>query len=202
MISKKILYPTLCAITLTISGCTSNDEAGDMLDRSIDGNNEFDQFQAPDANNENNEISSQLGYVHYTEDEVKLDRETDHYISIDRNRLADTITRLILQYDGFEDVATLVTDEEVLIAYDKPEDIETEKAASMVKKSAVSVLPSFFNVYVSDQPVTFRDIQSLKNSTTVDDDYENTLENIITEMKKSPQGEEYDHVNEHLNDEM
>ncbi|MDL4839949.1 YhcN/YlaJ family sporulation lipoprotein [Aquibacillus rhizosphaerae] len=191
MIIRKMVYSSLLTVVLLMTGCTSNDEASDILDRSIDGNNnEFDQFDAP--GNQDDELSSQLGYVHYTGDEFEEDIESDHFITIDRNRMADTITRLVLRNDEFEDVATLVTDEEVLIAYEKPEDMDRELAATIVKKTGLSILPRFFDVYVSDQPVSFRDIQSLKNSTTLEDDYENTLESIIKEMENTPQGVDLD----------
>lgn len=193
----KSLISTLFVSSLLVSGCAGNDEAGDdLLDRTIDGDNERDQFQAP--SNRDDEITSQLGYVRYHEDEVDTE---SHYVGMDRNKMADIITRLILSYDNFKDVATLVTDEEVLVAYEKPEDLDREKAATIVKKTALSTLPRFYHVYVSDQPTAFKDIQSLQNSFTVNDNYENTLQNIIDKMKEAPQGEPVDDSNENYDNE-
>ncbi|MDC3417873.1 YhcN/YlaJ family sporulation lipoprotein [Aquibacillus salsiterrae] len=195
------LKPIITSILFTsilVTGCATNDEAGDALDRTINEKNELDQYEAP-SNRNDEEITSQLGYVRYNEDEINT--ENTHYVGIDRNKMADIITRLILSNDNFEDVATLVTDEEVLIAYNQPEEMEREKAATIAKKTALSVLPRFYHVYVSDQPTAFKDIQSLQNSLTVNDDYENTLQTIIDEMKKAPQGEPVNDSNENYDNE-
>lgn len=181
---KKLFITTLFA-TSVLTGCTSNDEAGDLLDRSI---NDDTEYEAP--TDEDNELSSQLGYVHYTNDDFIKEEDQDRFVAMDRNQMADTISRLLLRYDGFEEVATLVTDREVLIAYEKPERLDREQAATIAKKTGLSILPRFYDVYVSDKDVSFRDIQSLQNSNTLRDDYQNTLENIIEDMKEAPQGEE------------
>ncbi|MBM7570968.1 YhcN/YlaJ family sporulation lipoprotein [Aquibacillus albus] len=192
MFEKNFMFAVLFIVIL-VSGCATNDQAGDALDRTIDGENEFDQFQEPERDDE---LSSKLGYVHYNKDELEMDNENNHYVAMDRNKMADMITRLIIRTDNFEEVATLVTDEEVLIAYEKPENMDREEAATVAKKTALSTLPRFYHVYVSDQPTTFRDIQSLQNSNTANNNYENTLQSIIDDMKETPQGEEIDDSNE------
>ncbi|WP_186576367.1 YhcN/YlaJ family sporulation lipoprotein [Aquibacillus kalidii] len=191
---KKLILTTLFATSITVSGCASNDEAERDLNRTLDGDdNDVNRFDTETESNRNDdELSSQLGYVHYKEEDLDQDVEEHFYVSVDRKKMADTITRLILRYDGFNDAATLVTDDEVLIAYDKPERLDREQAATIVKKTGLSVLPRYYHVYVSDRDVTFRDIQSLQNSSTLDDDYENTLNNIIEDMKQAPQGEKVD----------
>lgn len=136
------------------------------------------------------ELDKQLGYVSYKKEEVKLDEENNHGATMDREETADLITRIILRNDGFEEVATLVTDKEALIVYEKNEELTDEEAASIVNKSAMSILPSFFDVYVSHNEQLIPDIHSLHNSTTTNENYDNTLERIIKEMKKDPQGNE------------
>ncbi|WP_171038136.1 YhcN/YlaJ family sporulation lipoprotein [Aquibacillus sediminis] len=185
MNTNKLLIPALLSSSLLVAGCGTNNQA----QNEEFGGNEFDQ---PHRSNQHvdEEISSKLGYVRYSKDEVDMDAEQNrNVLSIDRDQLADAISKMVLQYDDFDNVATLVTDDEVLVAYNKPDDLDREKAATMVRKTAMSVVPRFYHVYVSDKPVTFRDIQSLQNSNTMNDDYENALENIIDDMKESPQGE-------------
>ncbi|WP_226035917.1 YhcN/YlaJ family sporulation lipoprotein [Aquibacillus saliphilus] len=198
MSTKTFILSSLFASTLVISGCAAGNEAGHDLERTLErdensgtqqGDNARDEFQS-DQKDVDQEITSRLGYVKYNKDEIDMEEESNHYVAMDRWEMADTITRMIIRYDGFEDVATLVTDKEVLIAYNKPENMEREKAATIARKTGLSLLPRFYKVYVSDQSVTFRDIQSLENSLTVDDEYESTLESIIKDMKKTPQGEE------------
>lgn len=100
------------------------------------------------------------------------------------------ITRIALRGEGLEQVATLVTDEEVLIAYEKSDDVDEKEAANIARKTAQSVIPQYYEIYVSDNESLINDIQSLHNSSTTDGSYENTIDQIIKEMEKSPQGKE------------
>ncbi|SDM14043.1 YhcN/YlaJ family sporulation lipoprotein [Sediminibacillus halophilus] len=188
MLNKRKGFPLLLVILLMASGCaTGNRGADPEVDRSL-GGTETNSDQGA-GNVDKNDVTSKLGYVRYKKDELNNDEESRQMVSIDRNKMADTITRMILRYDGFEEAATLVTDDEVLIAYHRPENMEREKAASIAKKTAMSLMPRYYDIVVSDKDVSFQEIQSLKNSSTLDDDYENTLRSIMESMKEAPQGE-------------
>src|SRR5699024_8510526 len=100
--------------------------------------------------------------------------------------MADTIPKIILQNKASDEVATLVTDEDVLIAYQVNDKIAGDNAAEIARKSAMSVLPRYFEIIVSDNAVIMHDIQSLHNSTTTNKHYDNYKDEIINEMKKSP----------------
>lgn len=130
------------------------------------------------------EWDKRLGYVNYTKDQFDAESNRDQIITMDRNEMADAIARIILRNDGFDEIATLVTDKEVLIAYDKNNQLTDEEAQDLAKKSAMSVMPRFFDVHVTDNVSLIPDIQSLHNSTTQESSYKNTLEQIISEMKK------------------
>ncbi|QDP40990.1 YhcN/YlaJ family sporulation lipoprotein [Radiobacillus deserti] len=174
---------------IALAGCGTAENAEDA-DRTLNGDGSLNEFQEPTQLDPEQEMSSRLGYVRYNKEELDQNEE-DKVIRMDRKQYADTISRLLLRNDGFTEVATLVTDEEVLIAYNQPDKIERDKAASIARQTAYSVIPRFFHVYVSDKPVSFRDIQSLQNSTTLSDDYDATLDSIIEDMKKAPQGDEF-----------
>ncbi|WP_077624940.1 YhcN/YlaJ family sporulation lipoprotein [Sediminibacillus massiliensis] len=184
---KRIFLPSIMALTLMASGCGSK---GHNL-----GGQNADEFgeerTGPQTTETENDMTNRLGYVRYKQDEMNMDQENQQMVTIDRKKMADTITRMLLRHGDFEEAATLVTDEEVLISYSKPEDMDREKAASIAKKTAMSVMPGYFHIYVSDDPTSFRQIQSLKNSTTTDREYDNTLESIISDMKNSPQGDDW-----------
>ncbi|PAV28734.1 hypothetical protein CIL05_15760 [Virgibacillus profundi] len=182
---KLFMISTLIAI-VTISGCGNTDNAMDERNENIDELDPAREMESP----ADEELNNKLGYVRYSKDQLDNDAENNHQVTIDRTQMANMITRIILRNDGFEEVATLVTDEEVLIAFEKNEDIEESDAADIAKKTAVSVMPSFFDVYVSDNDVLIRDIHSLHNSTTTNKNYDNTIDSIIKEMKKSSQGHE------------
>ncbi|MFD1039645.1 YhcN/YlaJ family sporulation lipoprotein [Virgibacillus byunsanensis] len=182
---QKFLLLFITGILLAVTACGDTDSAND--ERVAD---EMDPLQ----DNEQNETQTdpgqndRLGYVNFSKDELENDNERNHTATIDRTQLADMITRIILRSDGFEQVGTLVTDEEVLIAYRKDEETDSEKAAVMARKTAMSVLPRYFKIYVSENDMLMQDIQSLHNSTVDHKNYDNTIKQIIKEMEKTPQG--------------
>lgn len=166
-----------------LAGCGNSDNAANESDQNVeelDPSNE----SSPDNSSQDNK----LGYVRYTKDQLNNDTEQNHSVNIDRTKMANMITRIILRNDGFEEVATLVTDKEVLIAYDKNDALKEKEAAEIAKKTAVSAMPGYFHVYVSGDETLMRDIHSLHNSNVQDNSYDNTIDSIIREMKKSPQG--------------
>lgn len=180
---RKFIFAILVS-TLFISACgTTNrgaDEQGQIMNELDPANDD----ESPSSFEEEN----RLGYVHYTQDQLKNDDENNHAVTMDRHKIADMISRIILRNEGFDEVATLVTDKEVLIAYGKNDELEDKIAADIAKKTALSIMPGYFHVYVSDNRSLIPDIQSLHNSNTQQGTYRNTITSIIKEMKKSPQG--------------
>ncbi|WP_010647347.1 YhcN/YlaJ family sporulation lipoprotein [Oceanobacillus massiliensis] len=183
----KFLYTLTLFLTAAIflTGCATTNNTMNKNDQIAD---ELDPARnSPEPTNQ--DMNSQLGYVRYTKDQFQNDDENnDKAISIDRNEMADMITRIILRSDGFEEVATLVTDQEVLIAYERSEATDEQKAADITKKTAMSIMPSYFDIYVSDNETLMQDIQSLHNSSSENRNYDNTINLIIKEMQKSSQG--------------
>ncbi|SFJ40863.1 Sporulation lipoprotein YhcN/YlaJ (Spore_YhcN_YlaJ) [Halobacillus dabanensis] len=178
----KLMAP-LMVIVLLAAGCqeTKEEEAHNKMDDdTLNGN-------AMDGYNDEPE-DGQVGYVRFNKNQLNQDNEKNREIKVNREQMADMISRMILRYDNFDDVATVVTDNEVLVAYKKAGDMEREQAAEMVQKTAYSLVPSFYHVYVSDNPASFGDVQSLGNSTVYDQGYNDTIDSIIKKMKESPQG--------------
>ncbi len=106
---------------------------------------------------------------------------------IDKKILSDTISRMIMQNRIIRDSATLVTSDKVLIVYDAKTD-DRERAADIVKRSAMSVVPRWFHVYVSDDTTLFEDIERYKNMDETSANVKRSIDGLIKEMKKSPQG--------------
>lgn len=178
---KATLFISIISIFLILVACSGNESTTRESEQIADKLNPNNQANTMDESDKN----QKLGYVRYSKDEIGEDENPP--ITMDRNQYADMITRIILDNDGFNEVATLVTDQEVLIAYDKNDDLSVEQAADIAKRTAKSIMPGFFDIYVSDNESLMYDIQSLHNSTT-NRQYDNTVNQLIGEMKKSPQG--------------
>ncbi|UOQ94245.1 YhcN/YlaJ family sporulation lipoprotein [Halobacillus shinanisalinarum] len=178
------LLPILMGLSfMVLAGCNEaqEEEARNQEPDQALHSNEMDDYN-------DRSMDGQVGYVRYKQGQFDQNDEKNQTIKVNREKVADMITRMILKYDGFEDVATLVTDEEVLVAYQTPEGQERELSADMVQKTAYSLVPSFYHVYVSDNPSAFGDIQSLSTTTVYDDQYEEVVDDIINKMKEAPQG--------------
>lgn len=187
--NRQLIFPFLLLTAIILAGCGGTDNAADDERNQAEERNQIVEELDPEQETtpSNPSGDDKLGYVRYTKEQIENETEEQHNVTIDRTNLANMITRIILRNDGFNEAATLVTDDKTLIAYDLDE-LDAARAADMAKKTAVSILPGYFDVYVSDNETLIHDIQSLHNSSVQDNDYDNTINQIIKEMKKSPQG--------------
>lgn len=182
----KVFLPSVLALAI-VAGCNGGTNATGEQQQMSDELN-----PNKDGKITNQDTENKLGYVRYNKDQLNIDTEKNHSVRIDRTKMADMITRIILRNDGFDEVATLVTDQEVLIAYQQNDQLDEQTAADIASKTAKSTMPGFFHVYVSGNRSLMNDIQSLHNSSAQNQNYDNTIANIINEMKKSPQGMQED----------
>ncbi|WP_085991466.1 YhcN/YlaJ family sporulation lipoprotein [Oceanobacillus senegalensis] len=181
---KLVMLIITVSCFLIVSACnTVNDGAMPEIEKNADEVNPLNEVEPKT----NQDINQQLGYVRYSKDEIDVDRENNHEAKIDRPEMAEMITKLILRNDGFQEAATLVTDKEVFIAYQKDENADSERMADIAKKTAESTMPRFYSVYVSENESLMYDIQSLHNSST-NREYDNLIQQLKKEMEKTPQG--------------
>lgn len=170
---RKIMMVILIT-SFVLFGCDNGDQRlseREHLNNQLDPNST--QTVDPD-------FDKRVGFVNYKRDQVK--NEEQRQMTVDRFALADMITRLLLQNEAFEEVATVVTGNEVLIAYEKNEEYDERETIQYARKTAMSVMPRFFDIHVSDNPNLIDDLQSLHNSLTTDKNYQNVVDQIIDEM--------------------
>lgn len=177
----KFFLPFVFCALFIVSACSNYNNNATDNEKVLDPER---NLQAP----ADDDLNDKLGYVHYTRSELDTNPAPAPNLNIDRNAMANMITRTIMQNQGFEEAATLVTDQEVLIAYQKNADMEEEKAAQIARNTAMSTMPRYFDIYVSDNNVLIKDIHSLHRSSAKNKMYDNTINRIIDEMKRSPQG--------------
>lgn len=129
-----------------------------------------------------------FGFVRHQKETALPHGETKPSIALyDPELLADAISKLSILIPGVHDVATLVTDRHVLVAYSANSENRNE-TADQVKRTAMSCVPRFFHVYVSDNPDMMEGIERFKNHSSRSDHVYDVLEHTIEEMLKSPQG--------------
>ncbi|MBU9712999.1 YhcN/YlaJ family sporulation lipoprotein [Evansella tamaricis] len=122
----------------------------------------------------------------------------------DRSLMAETIGQLTASLKDVRESAALVTDQHVLVAYDsgenEMEDMDRKYLATQVRNTAYSIVPAYFDVYVSDDPVMMLEIEKYRGMSSKDQDYVGSLNATIDLMLESPQGEQIDFENSRMED--
>ena len=107
--------------------------------------------------------------------------------TFNREEAADNISKLSTAIPNIKQAATLVTDKDVLVAY-KTDAKNRNNAADQVKRTAMSVVPRYYHVYVSDNPKQMDQIENISEMNTQTNDARKRIDAVIQQMLKSPQG--------------
>lgn len=193
--NKMFMSIGICGI-FALTGCGANQMANrDIYEESGHTINVNDQ-RADIYNVSNKNTSSDFGYVRHQKNPMNGHRNSVHYAAIDREKVADSISKLSSDLPNVNDVATLVTDEEVLVAY-QTDSKDRNLTADQVKRTAISLVPRYFHVYVSDDVNLIKNVESYANMSSNSKNADSLVDQLIMKMLKSPQGT---HVSEDENE--
>ncbi|WP_144554666.1 YhcN/YlaJ family sporulation lipoprotein [Bacillus sp. X1(2014)] len=188
---KLVIILGLCTVT-ALTGCTKDMSNRDVYEESgntINVNNKRHDLYNEGASRGMRNVSNNYGFVRHQKSPLMNDNmANDHYSALDREQAANIISKLSTDIPNVHDVSTLVTDQEVLIAY-STDSKDRNLTADQVKKSAMSVVPRYYHVYVTDNKVLRRDVENLANVDSTSRNARNLVNGLITQMKKSPQGQ-------------
>ncbi|WLR50465.1 YhcN/YlaJ family sporulation lipoprotein [Bacillus tianshenii] len=188
------MYKSLAAFGLCgailLSGCQADNEAGqgpyDRNGNTLNVTETEEQYNrqmgGPDT------MAKNFGFVRHQKSPVPGKTiDNDDLPILNREQVANMISKMSVGIPNVNDCATLVTDEEVLIAYNSDTKNRFE-TADQVKKTALSVVPRYYHVYVSDDPKMLNDIERYSQMNVATKNVENEIDGVIKEMLKSPQG--------------
>jgi hypothetical protein len=190
MLKKFIIIAGLCSIT-ALTGCTKDMGNRDVYEESgntINVNNKRHDLYNEGASRGVRNVSDNYGFVRHQKSPIMNDNTANNdYTALNREQLANIISKYSVNVPNVNDVATLVTDQEVLIAYDT-DTKDRNMTADQVKKTAFSVVPRYYHVYVTDNKTLMRDVENLANLDSNSRNSRHAVTELITQMKKSPQG--------------
>ncbi|MDP4085636.1 MAG: YhcN/YlaJ family sporulation lipoprotein [Bacillota bacterium] len=187
---KYIVIASICILTV-LAGCTKDISNQGLYQKS--GNTTNVNTNRTDLYNEGagksiRNVSNNYGYVRHQKSPVLNDNmNNNNFAALNREQLANIISKYSTNIPHVDDVATLVTDREVLIAYHTDTN-NRDMTADQVKKTAMSVIPRYFHVYVTDNWHLRRDVEALSYLDSTSKHARNLVNHLIKEMKKSPQG--------------
>ncbi|MEH6953507.1 YhcN/YlaJ family sporulation lipoprotein [Neobacillus drentensis] len=188
---KLVIILGLCTLT-ALTGCSKDMSNRDVYEESgntINVNNKRHDLYNEGASRSVRNASNNYGFVRHQKSPLMNDNTAnDHYTALNREQVANIISKLSTEIPNVNDVATLVTDQEVLIAY-KTDSKNRNMTADQVKKTAMSVVPRYYHVFVTDNKVLMRDVENLANLDSTSRNARNLVNGLIKQMKKSPQGQ-------------
>src|SRR5574342_197411 len=146
MLKKFIIIAGLCSIT-ALTGCTKDMGNRDVYEESgntINVNNKRHDLYNEGASRGVRNVSDNYGFVRHQKSPIMNDNTANNgYTALNREQLANIISKYSVNVPNVNDVATLVTDQEVLIAYDT-DTKDRNMTADQVKKTAFSVVPRYY----------------------------------------------------------
>jgi Sporulation lipoprotein YhcN/YlaJ (Spore_YhcN_YlaJ) len=201
---RKIL---VCFVTLTfLSGCTFGPSPSRQFEYE-DVTYKDEQQRTPkklnttptdlgdiNANNPNNSYKD-YGFYRLQKQEV-LGKDGDFALKIDKKQVAKFISYLVVKLPSVDDAITLVTDQEVLIAYRSEGGSEAKEAVKdQVVKTAMSALPSYYHIYTSNDMQNINNIQELeKYGALTDDQLEQKVKAIAEGFDVSEESLHFDKI--------
>ncbi|WP_144461477.1 YhcN/YlaJ family sporulation lipoprotein [Siminovitchia fortis] len=111
--------------------------------------------------------------------------------ALDREKTASMISKMTVALPNVLDSSVVVTDAEVLISYKLSEtDNKTRfETADQVKKTAMSVVPRWYHVYVTDDPALRQYVENIGSINPYTANKNKAITDTIRMMKESsPQG--------------
>ncbi|MEH6972379.1 YhcN/YlaJ family sporulation lipoprotein [Bacillus sp. JJ675] len=134
----------------------------------------------------NDDRKGRFGYARHQATPVK-NKDKTQAPKINREEMAHIISSLTVQLPNIQDASALVTDEEALVVY-RTGSKRREETADQVKKTAASVVPRYYHIYISDNPNLMQSIANFSSLGSNSRNVDQLMADTIEEMKKSPQG--------------
>ncbi|WP_158217646.1 YhcN/YlaJ family sporulation lipoprotein [Lottiidibacillus patelloidae] len=185
---------------LLIAGCNANfldanesayHDTGDGLVSVDDRNEDYNPINITSMEDKDN---ARFGYVRVQKSPIANENNAENVIPfiIDREKAAYAISKMATLLPNVTDAATLVTDEEVLVAYETEGEVDRFLVADQVKLTGLSYLPGWYHVYVSDEPGMIKEIESYSQLDASTKNIDGYLQTVIKSMLKAPQGRDMD----------
>lgn len=188
---RKLLLMAISSITLAACQANNAAEIGerDAIQQEEGGrvllSNKNNLYEQRPMTNRNDVSTTEFGYSRKQKNSITTGDHTDQIAYINRNTLADIITDLEIRLRDVTDAATFVTDDEVFVVY-RANTTDPKLVADQVQKTALSVVPRYYHVYVSTNTKLMTQIEGLKSGTLNDKESAQTINMLINEMKNNP----------------
>lgn len=157
--------------------------------------NSINKYEQHDEYNRSINNDEQFGFVRQVKSPIEDETMDEQEIQgMNREQTADTISKLTIALNHVVDSSVVVTDREVLIAYnldDMYQNNTRKEIADQVKKTAESVVPRWFNVYVTDDPTLRQNVENIASMNLRMGDKNKTVQDTVKLMlERTPQSKD------------
>ncbi|WP_216831029.1 YhcN/YlaJ family sporulation lipoprotein [Alkalihalobacterium elongatum] len=125
---------------------------------------------------------AEFGFVRHQKAQEQRQHRQPDAAYIDRDLLADAISKMAVYLPQVEECGTLVTDKYILVAYKADAEENREDVALQVKVTAQSMAPRYLDVYVTDNPEMMEDIERFGGLSSLTPRVDELLEQQIMDM--------------------
>ncbi|GIN88614.1 putative lipoprotein YutC [Heyndrickxia sporothermodurans] len=196
---KRLVIATFLGAAL-LTACSNNDNNKNVAENpgiykqngnTLHKQNEEDLYN-PEKVNTRAERAKEFGYVRQVKSPIpNKDFNYKQGFTMNREKVANTISKMAVSIPKVHDASVLVTDEEVLVAYrtDEKDKKGRFNVADQVKKTAMSVVPRWFHVYVTDDPTLRQDVENISYMDARNNKKDDVIKGTVKKMlESSPQG--------------
>ncbi|RSL30342.1 hypothetical protein D7Z54_26230 [Salibacterium salarium] len=130
----------------------------------------------------NRNDGNRFGYGRSVFNDVDADEDMSMHDLIDRQRIAEGLSNLLVRSPEVEEAGVLITNEYALTAF-KTDMEDTQKAAKHVKMMVEAAVPYFFITVVTDNETMMEDIEAFKGMPARSSEGRQALEKTIENMR-------------------
>jgi hypothetical protein len=185
--------PALVMSGALLSACGANGQQGVGDNDTVyeQSRNTVNRTDRVDLYNENND-NQNYGFVRDVKSPVPGEStNANRGNMMTREQMANQISGLIIGLPEVNDSSVVVTDKDVLIAYqtDASDQRSRAKVADQVRKTAESVAPRWYGIHVTDDPTLRQTVENIGSMTPNRANADKAVSDTIRMMKNnSPQG--------------
>lgn len=180
-------WPIVCLFALSLlSACGSSDIGQPNPSNHSEPNQtdyvSYNQDMFSDSALDSSVNDNQYGYKRQQQAAYYANRVDKPLPSIKRDDLATIVTTLCVQIPGVRDASTLVTDDEILLAY-HPEGSRPDLIRRNIRENISLIAPEDYQIYITDDPSFIDVLENMSSYSSVSGSHTEEKETIIKQME-------------------
>ena len=142
----------------------------------------YDQDMFSDSGIDSGVSDKTYGYERKQRSTYYANRADKPVPAVERDDLATIVTSLCVQIPGVRDASTLVTDEEILLAY-HPEGSRPDLVRRNIRENISHIAPDYYQIYITDDPSFINVLENMSGYSSANGSEGAEKDKIIQQME-------------------